>query len=129
MCPPLFAAALPATPAAVTLVGALVLIAAAAYAGGSSVALASLGHRPMQVLLSATGGGSLGCPHGCRGPPAWWLRGIERGDAGRADERKFARVDAAPGAPRSRRGAWAPSGARVAAAGPGALDGLKPAGV
>jgi zinc and cadmium transporter len=43
-----------------TLVGALVLIAAAAYAGGSSVALASLGHRPMQVLLSATGGVLLG---------------------------------------------------------------------
>jgi zinc and cadmium transporter len=56
---------LPATitlqPTAVaSLVGYLVLIAAAAYAGGSSVAFLSLGHRRMQVLLSLTGGVMLG---------------------------------------------------------------------
>jgi len=38
----------------------LALIAAAAYAGGSSVAFLSLGHRRMQVLLSVTGGILLG---------------------------------------------------------------------
>lgn len=38
----------------------LALIAAAALAGGSSVAFLSLGHRPMQVLLSLTGGMLLG---------------------------------------------------------------------
>ncbi|MBM4059322.1 MAG: hypothetical protein FJ275_13970 [Planctomycetes bacterium] len=38
----------------------LVLIAAAAMAGGSSVALLALGHRPNQVLLSVTGGVLLG---------------------------------------------------------------------
>jgi zinc and cadmium transporter len=38
----------------------LALIAAAAYAGGSWVAFLSLGHRPMQVLLSLTGGMLLG---------------------------------------------------------------------
>lgn len=36
------------------------LVAAAAFAGGSSVAFLSLGHRPMQVLLSLTGGVLLG---------------------------------------------------------------------
>lgn len=38
----------------------LALIAAAALAGGSSVVLVSLGHRPLQVLLSLTGGVLLG---------------------------------------------------------------------
>jgi zinc and cadmium transporter len=38
----------------------LTLIAAAAIAGGSSMAFVSLGHRPMQVLLSLTGGVLLG---------------------------------------------------------------------
>ena len=38
----------------------LVLIAAAAFAGGTSVAFLSLGHRRMQVLLSLTGGVMLG---------------------------------------------------------------------
>jgi zinc and cadmium transporter len=38
----------------------LLLIAAAAVAGGSSMAFVSLGHRPMQVLLSLTGGVLLG---------------------------------------------------------------------
>jgi zinc and cadmium transporter len=60
MCPFLVAAILPNATAAVTLAVALALIAAAAFAGGSSVALASLGHRPMQVLLSLTGGVLLG---------------------------------------------------------------------
>ncbi|MEI7781626.1 MAG: ZIP family metal transporter, partial [Planctomycetota bacterium] len=38
----------------------LLLISAAAYAGGSSIAFLSLGHRRMQVLLSVTGGIMLG---------------------------------------------------------------------
>jgi len=38
----------------------LLLIAATAIAGGSSMAFVSLGHRPMQVLLSLTGGVLLG---------------------------------------------------------------------
>jgi len=38
----------------------LLLIAAAAIAGGASMAFVSLGHRPMQVLLSLTGGVLLG---------------------------------------------------------------------
>ena len=38
----------------------LLLIVAAAFAGGSSVAFLSLGHRRMQVLLSLTGGIMLG---------------------------------------------------------------------
>jgi len=46
--------------AVASLVGYLVLIAAAAYAGGSSVAFLSLGHRRMQVLLSLTAGVMLG---------------------------------------------------------------------
>ncbi len=60
MCPSLVAAILPNATAVVTLAVALALIAAAAFAGGSSVALTSLGHRPMQVLLSLTGGVLLG---------------------------------------------------------------------
>lgn len=49
----------------------LSLIAVASVAGGSSVALVSLGHRRMQVLLSMTGGVMLGVallhllPHAC----------------------------------------------------------------
>jgi zinc and cadmium transporter len=54
------AALLPDATAVATLAVALLLIAAAAFTGGSSVALASLGHRPMQVLLSLTGGVLLG---------------------------------------------------------------------
>lgn len=46
--------------AVASLVGYLVLIAGAAYAGGSSVAFLSLGHRRMQVLLSLTAGVMLG---------------------------------------------------------------------
>ena len=60
MCPMLLASTIPNTAAAVSLVLALVLIAAAAFAGGSSVAFVSLGHRPMQVLVSLTGGVLLG---------------------------------------------------------------------
>ena len=49
----------------------LVLIAAAAFAGGTSIAFLSLGHRRMQVLLSLTAGVMLGVgllhllPHAC----------------------------------------------------------------
>ncbi|NBT13233.1 MAG: hypothetical protein EBS56_06585 [Planctomycetia bacterium] len=54
-------AAITLQPAAVaSLVGYLVLIAGAAWAGGSSVAFLTLGHRRMQVLLSFTGGVMLG---------------------------------------------------------------------
>jgi zinc and cadmium transporter len=56
--PPLLAVADPATVAA--LATYLVLIAAAAFAGGSSVAFLSLSHRQTQVLLSLTGGVLLG---------------------------------------------------------------------
>ena len=42
------------------LAGYLFLVAAAAFAGGSSVAFLSLGHRRLQVLLSFTGGVLLG---------------------------------------------------------------------
>jgi zinc and cadmium transporter len=65
------ATALPSTTAAVSLAAYLALIAAAAFAGGSSIAFLSLGHRPMQVLLSLTGGVLLGVgmlhllPHAC----------------------------------------------------------------
>ncbi|MFN5757174.1 MAG: hypothetical protein ACK48M_10370, partial [Planctomycetia bacterium] len=68
---PLLAATLPGTTAFLSLVVYLSLIAAAAFAGGSSVAFLSLGHRPMQVLLSLTGGVLLGVgmrhllPHAC----------------------------------------------------------------
>jgi zinc and cadmium transporter len=54
------AVALPDPAAAAGLIFYLALIAAAAFAGGSSVAFLSLGHRPMQVLLSLTGGVLLG---------------------------------------------------------------------
>jgi zinc and cadmium transporter len=57
----LLAAVLPATvPSAAALGVYLLLIALAALAGGSSVAVLSLGHRTMQVLLSFTGGVLLG---------------------------------------------------------------------
>ena len=68
---PLLASTLPGTTAFLSLVVYLALIAAAAFAGGSSVAFLSLGHRPMQVLLSLTGGVLLGVgmlhllPHAC----------------------------------------------------------------
>jgi zinc and cadmium transporter len=68
---PLLAAALPNATAMGSLAAYLALIAAAAVAGGSSVAFLSLGHRPMQVLLSLTGGVLLGVgllhllPHAC----------------------------------------------------------------
>ena len=56
-----FTATIALQPTAVaSLVGYLLLIAAAAYAGGSSIAFLSLGHRRMQVLLSLTGGVMLG---------------------------------------------------------------------
>lgn len=67
----LAAAALPDAPSLGILGVYLALIAAAAFAGGSSVAFLSLGHRPMQVLLSLTGGVLLGVgmlhllPHAC----------------------------------------------------------------
>lgn len=56
----------------------LALIAAAAFAGGSSVRFLALAHRPMQVLLSLTGGVLLGVgllhllPHAARA-----LHGVE----------------------------------------------------
>ena len=75
MCLSLFAAVLPNATAAVTLAAALALIAAAAFAGGSSVALASLGHRPMQVLLSLTGGVLLGVGMLHLLPHAWMQLG------------------------------------------------------
>lgn len=68
--PPLVAAA-GGSSTSVGLTVYLVLIAAAALLGGSSVVLVSLGHRPMQVLLSLTGGVLLGVgmlhllPHAC----------------------------------------------------------------
>ena len=58
--PPLLAAALPSITVTAALAGYLVLIAAAAFAGGSSMALLTLGHRATQVLLSFTGGVLLG---------------------------------------------------------------------
>lgn len=57
--PPLAAASVGAS-ASLGLAIYLVFIAAAALLGGSSVVLVSLGHRPMQVLLSLTGGVLLG---------------------------------------------------------------------
>ena len=56
----LFAATISGGPALGSLVFYLLLISGAAYAGGSSVAFLSLGHRRMQVLLSLTGGVMLG---------------------------------------------------------------------
>jgi zinc and cadmium transporter len=58
--PSFLAAALPDVTATAALAGYLILIAAAAYAGGSSMALLTLGHRTTQVLLSFTGGVLLG---------------------------------------------------------------------
>jgi len=43
-----------------TLIVQLAVVAAAAYAGGSSLSFLSMGHRRMQVLLSLTGGVLLG---------------------------------------------------------------------
>ncbi|MCE9630994.1 MAG: ZIP family metal transporter [Planctomycetia bacterium] len=60
MCTMLLATTLPDATAFASLVVELVLIAAAAFIGGSSLAFLSLGHRPMQVLLSLTGGVLLG---------------------------------------------------------------------
>lgn len=57
---PLAATLLPDLPAAASLAVYLLLIAAAALAGGSSVSLLQLGHRTTQVLLSFTGGVLLG---------------------------------------------------------------------
>jgi len=57
---PLIAAAVPDAQVIGVLAVQLALIAAAAFAGGSSIAFLSLGHRPMQVLLSLTGGMLLG---------------------------------------------------------------------
>jgi zinc and cadmium transporter len=57
---PSLAVTTPGWPALASLSVYLLLIAAAAYAGGSSVAFLSLGHRRMQVLLSFTGGVMLG---------------------------------------------------------------------
>ena len=60
------------------LAAALALIAVVAFAGGCSVSFLSLGHRPMQVLLSLTGGVLLGVgflhllPHAAHA-----LRGVE----------------------------------------------------
>ena len=56
----LCAAIIPSVPALGSLAVYLLLISGAAYAGGSSVAFLSLGHRRMQVLLSLTGGVMLG---------------------------------------------------------------------
>lgn len=58
--PPTLAAITPGSTAFSCLVVYLLLIAAAAFAGGSSIAFLSLGHRRMQVLLSLTGGIMLG---------------------------------------------------------------------
>jgi zinc and cadmium transporter len=55
-----FAAVLPADGNAILLVGYLLVIAAAAFFGGSSVSFLTLGHRRLQVLLSFTGGVLLG---------------------------------------------------------------------
>jgi zinc and cadmium transporter len=60
MCPLVIAASV-AQPAALPVLAVyLAAIAAAAYAGGSSLSFLRLGHRPMQVLLSLTGGVLLG---------------------------------------------------------------------
>lgn len=56
----LLATTLPDATAFASLVVELLLIATAAFAGGASLAFLSLGHRPMQVLLSLTGGVLLG---------------------------------------------------------------------
>jgi zinc and cadmium transporter len=53
-------AAVSAGPFAAVLAVQLLLVAAAALAGGASLSFLTLGHRPMQVLLSLTGGVLLG---------------------------------------------------------------------
>ena len=58
--PPLLAAAISADPGMGGLPVFLALVAASAFAGGSSVSFLALGHRPMQVLLSLAGGVLLG---------------------------------------------------------------------
>ena len=57
---PLLAATFPSYPPFLTLAIQLAVVAAAAYAGGSSLSFLSMGHRRMQVLLSLTGGVLLG---------------------------------------------------------------------
>jgi len=57
---PLPAVAAAGPMSAVVLTAQLAVIAAAAFAGGSSLSMLSLGHRRMQVLLSITGGVLLG---------------------------------------------------------------------
>jgi zinc and cadmium transporter len=57
---PLLAATSPSHMPFLTLAMQLAVVAAAAYAGGSSLSFLSMGHRRMQVLLSLTGGVLLG---------------------------------------------------------------------
>ena len=57
---PLLAATSPSHMPFLTLAMQLAVVAGAAYAGGSSLSLLSMGHRRMQVLLSLTGGVLLG---------------------------------------------------------------------
>lgn len=57
---PLPAATFPSHLPFLTLAIQLAVVAAAAYAGGSSLSFLSMGHRRMQVLLSLTGGVLLG---------------------------------------------------------------------
>jgi zinc and cadmium transporter len=57
---PLPAATFPSDLPFLTLAIQLAVVAAAAYAGGSSLSFLSMGHRRMQVLLSLTGGVLLG---------------------------------------------------------------------
>jgi len=59
MWPPL-ASVMPSATAMATLVFSLLVIAVAAFAGGASVVVFRLGHRPMQVVVSLTGGVLLG---------------------------------------------------------------------
>lgn len=58
--PSLLAATAPSHLPLLTLAIQLAVVAAAAYAGGSSLSFLSMGHRRMQVLLSLTGGVLLG---------------------------------------------------------------------
>jgi len=57
---PLLAGTFPSYLPFLTLAIQLAVVAAAAYAGGSSLSFLSMGHRRMQVLLSLTGGVLLG---------------------------------------------------------------------
>ena len=57
---PLLAATSPSHMPFLTLAMQLAVVAGAAYAGGSSLSLLSMGHRRMQALLSLTGGVLLG---------------------------------------------------------------------